>query len=126
MRQTSILLRTLLATVLVSSAFSAVAGKFTPVAVSISDADQTARGSTTGARLSQDNLQYIGCSNEGNGFGLCLAGSAAGTARNCITDDPQLLAAIDRVGSNSHIRFGWNNDGTCRLVQVYNASMFQN
>lgn len=126
MKKRIFLSRAAISALLLSFACAAMAGRFTPQAVTISDPDQTARGSLVGARLSQDNVQYIGCSNEGNGLGICLAGNAAGVGRNCITDDPQMLAAIDRVGPNSHVRFGWNNDGTCRLVQVYNASMFQN
>lgn len=125
MNKRSLLARAAIAALLLSFACAATAGRFTPQAVSISDADQSARGSLVGARHSQDNVQYIGCSNEGNGLGICLATNAAGVGRNCITDAPQMLAAIDRVGPNSHIRFGWNNDGTCRLVQVYNASLFQ-
>jgi hypothetical protein len=125
MNKRNMLARIALFTLLLSFACAATAGKFTPLTVTISDADQVARGSVVGARLSQDNVQYIGCSNEGNGLGICLASNAAGVGRNCITDDPRMLDAIDRVGPNSHIRFGWNNDGTCRLVQVYNASMFQ-
>jgi len=113
------------ATLMLASAFAAMAGSQASLAVSISDPNQTAQGSLTAARYSADDVQFISCANSANTFANCIAKNAAGVTRSCVTSDPALIAVISSIGPESYVSFRWNDEGQCASVRIVHGSQYK-
>ncbi len=108
---------------LTSTAATAIAGKRDEIPVSISS--RFAQGALADARASADNNQYIGCYTT-EYSGTCVAIDAATEASAaCTTQDPEQLAVIRSITTESAIVFSWNRDGTCRTVTVWTSSFLK-
>jgi hypothetical protein len=98
--------------------------------VLVNDVGREATGSFGSARNSADSNQRIYCwvSTYAPGpsatTGACSAESAGGTEGMCVTQDPALLDAIRAVNSDAFLRFRWDTDGQCTLIQSYNGSLW--
>jgi hypothetical protein len=110
--------------VLVSSAALAGLVTITPVSVTLNpDASGSALGSMSAARLSKNDVEYIGCGvrriESGGGtivFGFCQASTAAGVVGFCNTENPALIASIGDQDDYSFITFSWDTTGVCRSI----------
>lgn len=125
MNKRNILARTAIATLLLSTAFAAMAGLQSSLNVGISDELKSATGTMSGARYSADNTQFISCTNQNNTIGNCIAKDVAGLSRSCVTNDPGLIAVISSLGPDSMLTFKWDAQGVCTQVRVVNGSQFK-
>jgi hypothetical protein len=87
---------------------------------------EAASGSARVTRNTADNVQYIGCVryayDTGSNSALCYARNAAGTVRQCTTNDPNMLRSAELMNPMSSLYFVINTDGTCDRVIVTNTS----
>src|SRR3954471_17159341 len=79
---------------------AALAGFKSGQQVVIVDSSQLANGMLGQVRNSGDSTQYIGCESYG-ASGYCFANSSAGVYRACSTSDPNLVATIRSLNSDS-------------------------
>lgn len=107
---------------LASATLVASAGRRDVIPVEITD--RYAQGSINDARSSADNMQVIGCYT-GEYHGLCYAVDAAGLARGCSTRDPEQLAVLRSISSDSIIVFYWDKEGICSHVSIGNYSVYR-
>lgn len=112
-----------LALSLAALATAASAGQRAVVPVTIDFKEVFAVGVLADARSTPDANQYIGCETTWT-RGSCIARDANGMSVSCSTRDPDQLAIMRSLGSESFLIFGWNKDGTCSNLQVYNSSAF--
>jgi len=99
---------------------TAVAGiKNTTATVSITGGNFS--GALGVTRNSANNVEYIGCWNNGNGVASCSARNAAGTFASCSTSNAGHLAAIRSFIGDSNININHSN-GTCTSLSVWNYS----
>lgn len=110
------------ALVLAGTTITAIAGQRDVIPVEITAT--YAQGALADARGSADSRQYIGCYTTGY-FGLCHAVDAAGQARGCTTRDPEQLAVMRSISSDSTVGFRWNKEGTCDYVTIGNYSVYR-
>ena len=87
---------------------------------------EAASGGVRATRNSADTVQYIGCVrytyDTGSNSALCYAKNAAGTLKQCTTNDPNMMRAAELMNSMSFLSFAINADGTCDRVIVTNTS----
>jgi hypothetical protein len=74
-------------------------------------------------RNTPDTVQYLGCFING-ASAICQARNSAGLAKSCITTDPDKVNALRSLNGDSRLAFGWNADGTCSSIIVYNDSRY--
>lgn len=104
------------------AAVTASAGQRDVIPVEINGT--SVQGVLADARGSADNRQYIGCYTT-EYFGLCHAVDAAGQARGCTTRDPEQLAVMRSISSDSIVGFHSNKEGTCDSVRVGSYSVYR-
>lgn len=113
----------------------ALAGRVQPAPVVVfvdADGSGQANGNMATARLSANNVEYIGCgvrkSDNGAGGaavnGFCQASDAAGVTAYCSTQNADLLDVIENVADYSFVTFAWNSDGRCRTIGISTQSMY--
>jgi hypothetical protein len=79
-------------------------------------------GSLGLARNTNNNVEYIGCWNNGNGVASCSAKTAAGTFASCSTSTAGHLLAIRSMSGDSYININYNAAGACTSLSVWNYS----
>jgi hypothetical protein len=109
-------------------ATTAIAGRVNPVTVTINDTwdpvnsfGRTATGTLGGAYNSANIVEFIGCFIHAGAHGIyamCQARDKAAVYRSCFTWNPQQIAILRELRSDSQVLFQWNEDGTCRNVWV--------
>ena len=99
---------------LVLVATTSFAGRFQEVPVTIDFDFGIAEGNQLTAKLSKNDVEYIGCGvrnfNDGFSsfrFGFCQASDAAGNALFCDTQNPSLLDDISSISDYAYITFCW-------------------
>ena len=108
---------------LMSSA--AQAGVRTNFPVSVDTINMVAAGTFGSTRNTGDLVQDLSCRvtvDTSGAWALCAATNAQGTTGTCVTVDPNMLAAINSLGSDSYVQFSWNSIGFCTEVVVINGS----
>jgi hypothetical protein len=118
-----------------SSGGLALAGYKATYPVTVSVAYRYAYGSMGSARNSLDGNQILNCylqagtSQAGASFApqaTCTAEDANGNSAYCSTTEASFVDAVRMmVTGDSYISFGWNANGVCNGIQVYNASYFE-
>jgi hypothetical protein len=105
-------------------------GAFAAVSVSSSSDGVSAFGSIADARLSGDNVQFIGCgtlsSADGSSIIQCYASDSNGSGAYCATSNPTqaALAAVSAVNGVSTIYFSADPSGHCTYLSVTDASYY--
>ena len=113
--------------VLVALAFvsaNVLAGATNPQSVVIDMDIRTAQGDMVTARTAETESDLIGCGirvfDDGLGnifqFGFCQAEDATGQIVTCMTQQPEMVAAIGRLSDFSYISFSWNDVQDCTRV----------
>ena len=96
-----------------------------PVTVTLNaDGSGNANGSMVTARLSKNDVEFIGCGvrriDDGAGgvvlFAVCQAADAANVQGFCSTENPNLIASIGDQDDFSFITFGWDAAGECTSI----------
>lgn len=84
----------------------------------------SASGSLTSARYSDDNQQYITCYTLAGGTNvLCTAKNKTGASLSCVTYNPILVSRVSAITDSSLITFGVaSNSQTCLTLYVNNSS----
>lgn len=121
----NLLSKTLVASMLVSSASTAFAGGTQPFPINIDFEEKIAQGDMVTARFSDNDLDLIGCgtryqrSDDGEmfAFGFCQATAATGEVTEegepgvesirCFTQEPLLIEAMNSISDFSFISFNW-------------------
>jgi hypothetical protein len=107
-------------------AASAFGGQRGVTNVVINDTLRIARGTVSGARNSLDNVQIMQCSYGINSAStvsvVCMARDAAGTARTCITQNPQFVNMAATLQGDSILEFRWDADGRCTSLSIVMSS----
>jgi hypothetical protein len=106
---------------------SAVAGSKTDFPVFIDDTRMAASGTLGSTRNTNETNSLLGCEvrsdNSGSGsYGFCSARNAAGLERVCSTSNPELVAAMRSLNSDSFVEFDWDSNGQCTFISVDNSS----
>jgi hypothetical protein len=114
------------------SAFAGLRDLRQVTAVRYSDGRAYGNGTVSGARLSADVTQWIGCSNytftTGTGeYASCSAKNSAGVFVNCAINSSQpgfwaIRDAIAMLSTNSDLTFSSDATGRCTSVSVQNFS----
>lgn len=115
---------------------SAVAGEKvrSDVQVAINSTLVSANGAIGSGRNSLDNSQRIGCqlravASSATLSGSCDATDAFGNRAFCITSSPQLIEAIQAVGTDSYISFTYVPSATtnpsCSSISISNSSIYE-
>jgi hypothetical protein len=105
-------------------------GAFATVSVYSSSTGVSAYGSIADARISADNVQYIGCgiltNEDGSSIIQCYASDTAGNGAYCDASDPSqaALAAVSSVNGVSAVYFTADSSGHCTYLSVSNASYY--
>jgi hypothetical protein len=85
-----------------------------------------ASGAAADARSSIDSKQYIGCSitstNANTGV-RCSASDAQARQATCYSYNPEVVKAVQAVGTDSWIMFQWDAYGYCTQVFIDNNSL---
>jgi hypothetical protein len=82
-------------------------------------------GSVVGARYSPDSTQSIGCYIDATLFVVCSAQNSAGRFVLCISQDAQIVGAVQGMTDSSFIRFNVNNGGSaCTFVGIFDESYY--
>lgn len=81
-----------------------------------------ADGNIADVRHSPDTRQVLGCSTTGAQIGQCVARDANGTARMCITTNPEFLRLIRTIRNDSRISFTADESGACVSFSVTTGS----
>ncbi len=81
------------------------------------------------ARATQNMFdEHIGCRVEtywtGEATMSCSATSGSAQAF-CVSQNPEFIAAVGRMTSESRIFFNWEVDGTCRYMSITNSSLYK-
>ena len=125
----------LMTAVLTLFSVGAVAGlaiDFPVEIVANGDGTVSVRGNMATARVSDNDVEYIGCGtrtiDQGGGnlfeFGFCQAGDSAGVEAFCSTLNPDLIQAIKSISDYSFLLFGVNDIGECMRVGVSTQSFY--
>lgn len=121
--------------ILALSSSIAMAGRVQPAPVVVTvnaDGSGQANGNMATARLSANDVEFIGCgvrkgdngAGGANVNGFCQASDAAGVTAYCFTTNAELLDGFENVADYSFITFSWNADGTCRTIGVSTQSFY--
>lgn len=113
----------------------AVAGLLivTPVDVTLNgDGSGGATGNMAAARLSDNDVEYMGCGTRnvdtGGGvlfqFAFCQAGDAAEEEIFCSTQNTELVAAVRAVADYSFVIFNVNTLGECTSIGFSTQSFY--
>jgi hypothetical protein len=113
----------------------AVAGQFNNVPVEIFDNEDGSfrvTGNMTSARISDNDVEYIGCGTRstdvGGGniaeFGFCQARDSAEVRAFCFTFNPALIQTIKSISDYSFLLFNINDVGECMSVGVSTQSFY--
>lgn len=111
---------------------NAFAGLATSGSVVINENLSSANGTMLSARVSSNDVEFIGCGikkNEGGLiFAFCQATDASGTYLGCLTHDEGLAETLYAMSDYSYIRFDVinvdeENFGTCTRIDISNQSM---
>ena len=103
---------------------SVQAGQREHVPVEFDEQSRYVQGAFADARGSADTMQYIGCYSNDH-YGSCYAIDAAGRAHACATRDPEQLAIIRSISTDTMVNFRWQKDGTCETITASNFSVFK-
>jgi len=107
---------------------SAWGGAHISDSVEIDDSTSSAIGTLSDARNSADTTQYIGCEiwaySRNYQQSICAAQDANGVYRQCYTDDQKFIAIIGTLQGTAQLRFKWNANGQCKLIETHLASFF--
>lgn len=92
------------------------------------DGGGVASGNVGAVRNSTDAVQYITCTSTtlvGSATAGCSAQNTKSVALTCSTTDPEMVAAIRSVTTDSFVKFLSDKDGKCTSVTVENASFYE-
>lgn len=122
-------IRKLVAALLVMSVPSVVlAGAVVSFPVQIDFEAMFAAGNMATARLSDNDIEVIGCGSrsDSSGFvwGFCQARDSSDAFVQCFTTDPVLVDAIRAHADFSFILFAWNEAGECTVVRNSTQSFY--
>src|ERR1043165_3759838 len=111
---------------LVSVAPLAHAGFKAGFGVTVDQVNGYANGALGTARNSADSNEYLDCyATYGTGpAAYCAARDAAGYVVGCFTSDPNKVAALSSITSNSYISFSFDSSGTCTELAIENTSYY--
>lgn len=127
--KTKILLSIAALTLAVGIAF---AGQNTSAPVSVDLDNRVARGGQLTARVSDNDVELIGCgatvTNDGVNptlyFGFCQATDSEGITDTCFTFDADLVDAINSISAYAFIQFAWNENDECTSVRHSTQSFY--
>ena len=101
---------------------AALAGFRSAQQVVIWDAGKLANGDLGYIHNQPDLTQYMGCYSY-DAVGYCYAVDRTGLSRSCVTSDPNMVAVIRSLNSDSYLLFYWDTSGRCTFVEVENSSV---
>ncbi len=108
-------------------AYAAYAGQKSTFEVKLNLTKRTASGAMGSARNSGDYHQNIGCGMRADAqslLGVCSVNAENLLAAECRTNDPNMLAAIGAITSDSYLAFTWDAAFNCTSIQVETYSQF--
>jgi hypothetical protein len=81
------------------------------------------------ARATQNMFdEHIGCrvASYWTGFANMSCSATSGSAQaSCVSENPEFIAAVGRMTSESRIFFTWDVDGTCLHMSITNSSLYK-
>lgn len=117
---------------LMALAGAAYAGLVQPAPVVVDLDARTTFGNQLTARVSANDVEFIGCGtrifDDGMGntfsFGFCQGTDAAGVTSFCSTTSPNLIDAMHATSAYAFIIFSWNELDECTRVGFSTQSFY--
>ena len=109
----------------------ASAGLKQPAPVSVDLVNMMAFGDQVAARIAKDDVSFIGCGirvfDDGVNafsFGFCQAADSEDVEFVCVTQNPNLLDAMEATSAFAFITFNWDENGECTRVGFSTQSFY--
>jgi hypothetical protein len=105
------------------SSHGALAGWKVTTPVTVDNANKRFYGALGSARNSTDGIQDIGCATD-HIDGYCSAENSAGTSVYCFSSDPEIMAVMRSIETDSYIYVTHDGAGTCTRVSIAAKSYY--
>jgi len=120
------------AAVLTLTAPIALAGSVQTVPVMVDFDNRIAHGDQLTARVSPNDVEFIGCGARAIADGInplfeyafCQATDSAGVNFTCFTLDADLVHAVRAASAYAYIQFGWNEFDECTRIGFSTQSFY--
>lgn len=101
---------------------TAEAGLYLPEPVEVDLTNRSAVGDMWSARYGDPSESFIGCGvvsvQGGAQFAFCQARDVQGDFIFCAINDPDLIESVKAITSDAVLRFQWNENDECTVVNV--------